>query len=157
MLTLPSYAVPIITRFFADYLGFWDHVQTKDHPDREFTEIQIHNHIRNCQDFLSYNADQTTQFKRRNAFRDSLKFLKEQAEHGVHQNSSGWTHWNRNLETKGDNKSVVKMRKLGLNVSRELGKTAKGGEAEVAATMLKVALDVAHTSVLTVCAQPLRI
>lgn len=148
---LSRFTIPIITRFFADYLGFWDRVKTKAQPARDFSEVQIHDHIRNCQDYLSYCADETTQWKRRLAFRDSLKFLKELAEHGVHQNSSGWTHWNRTLETTGDSASVVKMRKLGLNVSRELAKVLKGSDAEVAATMLKVALDVAHTSVLTVC------
>lgn len=45
---------------------------------------------------------------------------------------------------------MVKMRNFGAKVSGDLHTTLNGGEEEVAAVMLTIALDVAHKSVMTV-------
>lgn len=139
-----SYAIPIVTRFFVDFLGFWDNVKSVAHPERNFDENQIHTHIRNCQDYLAYHSDETTQWQRRVAFGESITFLKAQTEYGVKQNAGG-----RKPKTDSDKDYVVKIRQLGIDVSKELKKTFKT-QPEIAAVMLKAAMDVAQRSVLTV-------
>ncbi|TAQ84346.1 hypothetical protein B7494_g7332 [Chlorociboria aeruginascens] len=144
-----DYAIPIITRFFADFLGFWDKIKTPSFTDRKYNENQIYQHINNCQDYLAYNSDETTQFKRRLAFRDSISFLKEQAEYGVHMNAPGFLGRTRDLRTTGDEEYVVRLRQFGVQASRNLANELPGGEEEVAAMMLTIALDTTHKTVMT--------
>lgn len=56
----------------------------------------------------------------------------------------------RKLKSTGDADYVVNMRKFGIDISRTLSKKLKGNDDYVAATMLVIALDTAHKSVMTV-------
>jgi hypothetical protein len=61
---ISDYAIPVITRFIADWLGFWDRVKTVKYPNREFSENAIYELLYNCQDYQSWDADQTKVMKR---------------------------------------------------------------------------------------------
>lgn len=142
--------IPVITRFVVDFLGFWDTVKTPVHPDRKYNENQIYQHIHNCQNYLTYDSDETTLSKRRIAFKGSIAFLKTQAEHGAYQAQEGLFGWlSRKTETTGDQEYVVKLRDFGVKTSRALARKLANTE-EVAAMMLVVTLDAAHKSVMTV-------
>src|SRR5205809_7487183 len=77
-----SLAIPVVTRFVADFLGFSDHVKTETNPKGKFTENEIYEHITNCQVFLAYNTDETKLLKRRIASKNSMSFLYNLAENG---------------------------------------------------------------------------
>lgn len=146
-----SYAIPVITRFVADLLGFWDNVKTEQHKDRLYNENQIYQHIDNCQSYKVYESDETALWKRRVAFQKSIEFLKKQAEHGAEQARVGYfgRFTARGLKTAGDDDYVVRVREFGVKASRELA-AKMGGPNEAAAVMLAIVLDAAHKSVMTV-------
>ena len=85
--TCCSLAIPVITRFVADFLGFAYRIRTMKDDTREFSENKIYQHITNCQVFLAYNADETKMWKRRVAFKNSMKFLFDLAECGNVKNA----------------------------------------------------------------------
>ena len=149
--SMGSYTIPVITRFVADFLGFWDSVKTPANTQRKYNENQIYQHIHNCQAYLAYCSDETTIWKRRVAFKASIQFLKERSEYGVQQAQEGvfGTWFSRNLRTEGDQDYVVKLREFGVTAIRALIKRL-GNSEKVAAMMLAIVLDAAHKSVMTV-------
>src|SRR5436305_683297 len=75
ILTFYSLAVPVVTRFVADFLGFTHLIKSEKHPNRKYSEEDVYTHIQNCQSFLSYGSDETKTLKRRKAYKDSMEFL----------------------------------------------------------------------------------
>lgn len=147
-----SYAIPVVTRFVSDFLGFFDCIKTPAHTDRKYDENQIYQHIQSCQDYLAYDSDETTIWKRRMAFKNSVNFLKELSEYGATQTKGRLFGWfPRETQTGGDKGYVVAVRDFGVQVSKAMATRLENAE-EVAAMMLVVALDVAHKSVMTVSA-----
>ncbi|MCJ1465542.1 hypothetical protein MMC07_004160 [Pseudocyphellaria aurata] len=143
-----DYAIPVVTRFFVDFLGFWDCVQTPQHPNRQYNENEIYEHICNCQDYRSYNSDETTMWKRRLAFKKSIIFLREKAEYGARRARGFFGLIPRDNKTTGDRAYVVALRNFGVKVSKAFAKKLKNTD-EVAAMMLVIALEAVHKSVMT--------
>ncbi|MCJ1308958.1 hypothetical protein MMC25_002613 [Agyrium rufum] len=144
-----DYAIPIITRFVADLLGFWDCIKTPANLDRPYTENQIYQLIHDSQDYLAYNSDETTMWKRRDVFKKSLETLKEKAEYGVQRAQGGFFGlFVKPLQMEGDKDYVVKLREFGVEASKALLKSMSGTE-EVAAMMLVLSMEAAHKSVMT--------
>ena len=139
-----------MTRFVADLLGFGDLVKTKKYPNREYDENEIYQHINNVQKFLSYNSDETTTWKRRIAFRDSIKFLKEKAERGMARAQRGFFEFltGRSYGTADETKEVKKLREFATELSRCLKR--KRTNEEAAAMLLVATLEAAHKTILAV-------
>ena len=97
--TCCSLAIPIITRFVADFLGFGHCIRTMKDDKREFSENEIYQHITDYQVFLAYNADETKMWKWRVAFKNSMKFLFDLAESGNVENADRFpiTNWAMSL------------------------------------------------------------
>ena len=142
-------AVPVITCFFIDFLGFWNRVKTDAYPNREFSEDAIYKLMDDCQDYQSWDTDQTKGNKRRQTFQTSIKKLKEVAEYGVRRSSSGILWWRNAFRTYGagtEPRQVMQMRRLAVTATQTL--LSKGfSQAEVSAIMLAFALDSAHNLV----------
>lgn len=152
LIEITSYAIPTVTRFVADFLGFGDQIRTQlDQQDRKYSENQIYQHFTNCQDYLTYNSDETIAWKLRMAYRDSMKFLKRMTEQGVRDAQPGlFKFFERSYGTKDDNDQVKELRKFGTMVARALVKEKRMTTEEAAGIMLATALDATHKSILTV-------
>lgn len=145
-----SYAIPVVTRFTADFLGFGQTIKTAKLTSRLYDENQIYEHFNNCQDHLTFDSDETKAYRRRKAFQDSIKFLLDLTEKGVADARKSWFECCRSYHiARGDDESVKDIRKFGVVVAQQLTKTLKG-EKEAAAVMLAVALDAIHKSVVMV-------
>lgn len=159
-----SYAVPVVGRFVADFLGFGHRVKTEPSPHREYDENQIYEHFTNCQDYLTYDSDETRAFRRRKAFQKSIKLLTTLTEDGV--NNAAW-HVGELFRAKqyhrvnGDSHAVIALRKFGAQVANKLVDTldsrytkdpAEMGNQQqmAAAVMLASALDSTHKSIVMV-------
>jgi hypothetical protein len=140
-----DFAIPVVTRYVADFLGFGDKICTDatDQKDK-YTENEIYQHITNCQVFLSYNADETKWMKRRKAFRDSMKFLTELARRGsIWEASQSW--FMRSLCGKKDTNPMFE---LGVFVARQVLEYERD-QAKAAAILLIVCLDFAYNAVVS--------
>ena len=155
-LTHCSLAIPVITRYISEFLGFSDRVRTEEHGDG-FSENQIYQHITNCHVFLSYNADETKMLKRRKAFKTSMEFLYKLAESGTIKRANRWTltrgirgagRFFLNL-LRGRPKSANYMETLGVSVAESILVDEKD-TGRAAAILLLIALDSAFNSVLAV-------
>ncbi|KAK3938600.1 heme peroxidase-domain-containing protein [Diplogelasinospora grovesii] len=143
-------AIPVITRYVADFLGFGDQVKSDRNPRARYSENEIYQHITNCQIFLSYNADETKLLKRRQAFKSSMAFLYKLTQAGNIYDANRWslTRWTANglgylLGRSGKNP----MRDLGFRVARHvLDQEKDAGRA--AAILLLIGLDGAYNAVL---------
>ena len=148
-----DYAIPVITCFFADWLGFWDRVKTAEFPNREFSENAIYELLANCQDFQSWDADQTKGMKRQQLFRTSIQKLKQLTDYGVSRSADGLLYWRNLFRTYGSGKEykvspeVITMRKLAVKSIQILLRNGFSYD-EVASIMLTFALDSAHKLVL---------
>ena len=143
-----DYAIPVVTRFFADWLGFWDRVKTTDFPDREFSENAIYELLEHCQDYQSWDADQTKGMKRRQLFQASIQKLKALADYGVVKSSVGWFYWRNLFRTYGTGApESIAMRRLAVNSTQSLLRAGFSYD-EVASVQLQFALDSAHKLVL---------
>ncbi|KAF2669019.1 heme peroxidase [Microthyrium microscopicum] len=78
-----DFAIPLITRFFADFLGFWESIKTEQHLERPYDENDIYLHLSNCQRFSSQDSDPARLWKLRHAFKESLQFLIKLTKKGV--------------------------------------------------------------------------
>ncbi|KAI4268582.1 MAG: hypothetical protein LQ337_007756 [Flavoplaca oasis] len=146
-------AIPVITRCFADFLGFGDQVKNIDNPKAKYSENEIYQHITNCQMFLAYNADETKLLKRRIAFKKSMAFLLKLAEEGNIQEASRYT-LSRTLRSLFKRKPHSRS-DLALDFMRVLGRSVadtildeERDSGKAAAILLLTALDVAYISVL---------
>lgn len=147
----------MVTRFVADFLGFWNRVKTDltdEARGREYDENDIYKFIQDYQNYYTYNKDPTKGWERRMAFRKSIAKLKELAEEGVASMEKGVMEgfWGR---TYGDSEEmkrqpyVIEIRKMAIDMIRELV-SAGYNRDYVAAIMLVTALDSSYKVVLTV-------
>lgn len=148
-----DYAIPVITRFFADWLGFWDRVRTVEFPNREFSENAVYELLDNCQDYQSWDSDQTKGMKRRQLFKTSIQKLKALADYGVRKSSVGLFYWRNLFRTYGTGRELLNspevhgMRKLAVKSTQALLQKGYSYD-EVSSIMLRFALDSAHKLVL---------
>lgn len=143
-------AIPVITRFVADLIGFWEQVKTVEFHNRKYEENDIYFHIENCQNFETHDSDPTTTWRRRMAYQESIKVLKQLAEDGVHRSQHGWLEdvlHSRSYGTENDGEAVHSLRRVGVTLIQALLK--KLSTEEVAAFMLCTALDAAQQFVTT--------
>lgn len=153
-----DYAIPVVTRFLVDFLGNWDQVKTnQSNVDRPYTENQIYQHIDNCQNFQSWDSDETKVWQRRVAFKESMAFLQKFAEGGVAKSdytpyayAAGLRRWLKEdrSEQYQDQPYATKVRELAIQTVAAL-KSSGLSQKEIAAVMLSFALDIAHKIVLT--------
>lgn len=144
---LDSFAIPIITRYVGDFLGFSHQIRNPGNMKAKYSENEIYQHITNCQVFLSYNADETKLLKRRAAFRDSMKFLFELTKQGHIREANKFPLTQLVDSVFGPRKNT--MEKLGLRIAHEV--IHNEGEFEKSAAILMlIGLDTAYNSVLAV-------
>ncbi|KAI9723451.1 MAG: hypothetical protein M1828_004181 [Chrysothrix sp. TS-e1954] len=138
-------AIPVITRYVGDFLGFTDKIRIAPGSKATFSENHIYQHITNCQVFLSYNADETKMWKRRDAFKTSMQFLYELAESGnIKEASRWWPSWGGSGDASEPRNHI---KNLGKTVAKHiLSEDSDTGRA--AAKLLLIALDSAYNSVL---------
>lgn len=154
-LHLPSFAIPIVTRYVADFLGFGDRIRSDKFPNAPHSENEIYQHITNCQIFLSYNADGTKLLKRRKAFRLSMNFLFKLTKEANISEANRWTltRWARNslryIMSFGKQRADNPMAELGFKIARQVLEHEKD-TGRGTAMLLLVALDSAYNSVLAV-------
>ncbi|KAI8668499.1 hypothetical protein NCS55_00876100 [Fusarium keratoplasticum] len=147
-----DFAIPVVTRYVADFLGFGHLVQSDKNDKAPYSENEIYQHITNCQVFLSYNSDETKLLKRRKAFKDSMTFLLNLTKQGNICNAARWppTRWIRNglgfIVSCGKSGSNP-MEALGFKVAQEVLKNEKNA-GRAAAILLLTGLDSAYNSVL---------
>lgn len=151
--------MPVVTRFFVDFLGVWDQVKSTNYPNRQYTEAQIYEHLDNCQNYQSWDSDETKVWERRVRYQQSINFLKKLAEQGVAQSdysTYGMASWLRqSLQSIGhaaEKPFVTEIRKLAVHTIYQLRKWRAGSffsREEVAAVVLFLALEIAHKLVLT--------
>ncbi|KAI0152699.1 heme peroxidase [Xylariaceae sp. FL1272] len=144
-----DFAIPFIVRFVADVLGFWEKVKTPEFPDRDHDENEIYRHIVNCQNWRSWNADQTKMMQRREAFQKSSAKLKELAEFGVSRWTAGifnFYGYGRSYGSKGDGSKIHALRISAVRAIQAL--LAKFEPDVVAAIMLSNVLTMTNTAVI---------
>lgn len=144
---LISVAAPVVAQFVGDFLGFWDwkppekyqeakDQQAKDEPANYAT---VYQHLKNCQDYLTYNSDKLSVFPRRIEFRRSIDWLSDASIHGVNQVKGG----------ERNNTANTALQKFGNDMATALLKM-KLTVDEAAAIRLSIVLDAVHKSVLMV-------
>jgi hypothetical protein len=147
-----DYAIPIVTRFVADFLGFGHLLRSDTNSHAPYSENEVYQHINNCQVFLSYNADETKLLKRRKAFRDSMTFLLNLAEEGNIREAGKWrtTRWVQSffgtVASLGQDKPNF-MTALGYRVAGEVLQREKN-TSKAATILLLTGLDSAYNVVL---------
>jgi hypothetical protein len=132
-----------------DFLGVGYLVRSDTNPHAKYSENEIYRHITNCQQFWSYNVDETKLLKRRNDFIASMNFLFELTGKGSILEASRYTptRWLRGLF---DWKKHNAMEALGFRVAQNLYDQEQDlGRAT--AIFLFIALDTAYQNVLSVC------
>ncbi|KAM5363819.1 hypothetical protein ACJZ2D_011795 [Fusarium nematophilum] len=147
-----DFAIPVVTRYVADFLGFGHLVQSDTNSTAPYSENEIYQHITNCQVFMSYNTDETKLLKRRKAFKASMSFLLKLTEEGNIRSAARWTlsRWARNglayVASLGRRRTNP-MTALGFKVAQEvLGNERDTGKA--AAILLLSGLDSSYNTVL---------
>ncbi|ORY11777.1 heme peroxidase [Clohesyomyces aquaticus] len=146
-----DFVIPIVVRFVADWMGFWNRVKTPEHLDREFSENAIFQLIEDCQNYQAWDSDVTKGMKRRQAFQAAIHKLKELADDGVRRSSTGLLYWRnfwRSYGTSGDDEIVKKTRGLAVKTVQALN--ANGfSTAKVSALMFNFALGSIYKTDLT--------
>ncbi|CZS85760.1 unnamed protein product [Fusarium graminearum] len=147
-----DFAIPIVTRFVADFLGFGHLLRSDTNSHAPYSENEIYQHINNCQVFLSYNTDETKLLKRRKAFRDSMSFLLKLAQEGNICEAGKWrtTRWLQGffgaIASFGHDKPNF-MTALGYRVAGEVLQREKN-TTKAATILLLTGLDSAYNVVL---------
>ena len=134
--------MPVVGQFVTDFLGFWDWTDAENKPVKTDANI-VYGHLNNCQDYLTYNSDETTVFPRRIEFRDSIKWLSEGAVYGIKQVES-----KKRGKDKADN-ITSELQQFGTKMAQELLSQGLNRE-EAAAIRLSIALEAVHKSILMV-------
>ncbi|KAF7545463.1 hypothetical protein G7Z17_g9144 [Cylindrodendrum hubeiense] len=140
-----DFAIPVVTRYVADFLGFADSIRSESNPNGKYSENYIYQHITNCQTFLAYNVDETKFLKRREAFSKSMEFLFKLTEGGNILEANKWGITRSITSLWREDKSPVK--ELGFKVAEEILKT-ESDSGKAAAILLLIGLDNAYNSVL---------
>jgi hypothetical protein len=144
----------------ADFLGFGRDIKTEEHMDRKYDENQIYRHFTNCQDFLTFNPDETTTWKRRVNFTKSMQFLKETTERCVEAAQPGLfgsIFGGPSYGSAQDGETVKSLRKFGVNIAQYLVKEKCKTKEEAAAIMLFTAINATYKSILVVSFTAFRI
>ncbi|KAH8651167.1 heme peroxidase-domain-containing protein, partial [Xylariales sp. PMI_506] len=144
-----DFAIPVVTRYVAELLGFSDKIRTRLHPKGRHTEQEIYRHITNCQMFFAYNADETKMIKHRQEFTNSIKFLYDLTRHGHISRFGSWGEFFNNLWPFGKDPSPIK--RLGLQIAAAIKQREKKHDHAVA-IMLLIGLDSAYNSVVSFAA-----
>ncbi|KAL9064876.1 MAG: hypothetical protein Q9157_007672 [Trypethelium eluteriae] len=139
-----DFAIPVVTRYVADFLGFGHLLRTENNPGGSYSENEIYQHITNCQIFLSYNADETKLLKRCKAFKTSMSFLIDLTLHGNIAAAAQWGFTRALFGRKRDNP----MTNLGYTVAERV-LTYESDTGKAAAILLLVCLDSAYDSVVS--------
>lgn len=140
-----DFAIPVVTRYVADFLGFGHQIRTENNAGGLFSENEMYQHITNCQVFLSYNADEAKMLKRSQAFKKSMDFLIHLT---LHANIAAANQWDITRALFGKKLSNP-MTALGYNIAQKvLSYESDAGRA--AAILLLVCLDFAYDSVVSV-------
>lgn len=120
-----DFAIPVVTRFIADFFGFGDSLKNTTNTTNDYDENTVYRHFTNCQDYAGYDSDETKCLKRRQRFRDSIAFLTEQSKLGVLKSKPhlsekirGDLYW-----VTGENEIVVEVKKCGIRTARQLRST----------------------------------
>ena len=145
LLTVNSFAIPVTTRYVADFLGFGHLIRSEKNPTAPHSENEIYQHITNCQVFLSYNADETKLLKRRKAFKSSMEFLYNLTLDGNIYEASRSMISQQLFGRKRDNP----MTELGFQVAQHVLKHEQS-TTRAAAILVFVGLHTAYNSVLAV-------
>ena len=154
--------MPVLAQYITDFLDFWDWKDPKPEqdpkseqnlePEQESVHASVvYEHLSNCQDYLTYNSDETTVPSRRSAFRTSIKWLNDCAKYGIEQVKA------KGAQRGADKtKNVVsELRQLGTQMAQELLKGKLGGTRpmtveQAAAIRLSLAPEAVHKSILIV-------
>ncbi|KAF7536267.1 hypothetical protein G7054_g4653 [Neopestalotiopsis clavispora] len=140
-----DFAIPVVTRYIADFLGFADKLRQVPTEDKNtYSENEIYQHITNCQVFLSYNADETKWMQRRQAFKESMRKLID-----LTQNGTIWEadQWDITRAFFGKRKTNP-MHELGVFVAKQVLSYEKD-QRRAAAILLLVCLDFAYNAVVS--------
>lgn len=138
-----------------DVLAFGDHLKTPMAMECEHDENEIYQHFINCQDFLSFNSDETANWKSRAKLKKSMEFLKgiteqgdEQAQHSFLEKFFG--HVVRAFRTTSTNECMKQSRAFSAGVAQSLVTEKGKTQSENAAIMLMAAVEVTNKSILMV-------
>lgn len=140
-------AIPVITRYVADLLGFTHRLRTEKNTKGEFSENEIYQHITNCQTFLAYGVDETKMLSRRAAFKTSMQFLFDLTESGNIRAASQFSFSSLFSWNGTDESPEAKMKSFGMRIAKSVLEQDKSA-GRATATLLLVALDGAYNSVL---------
>ncbi|KAK1777626.1 heme peroxidase-domain-containing protein [Copromyces sp. CBS 386.78] len=149
-----DFAIPVVTRYVADFLGFGHLVKSENNLDARYSEDEIYQHITNCHVYFSYNADETKLPKRRKVFKDSMKFLYELTLDEGNVAEANKFRLTRALQSvaswfwKSAAGDKNPMSELGFKVSEQVLQEQKGDAGRAAAILLLTALDSSYNSVL---------
>ncbi|KAJ4243864.1 hypothetical protein NW762_014745 [Fusarium torreyae] len=147
-----DFAIPIVTRYVADFLGFGHLLQSDANSQAPYSENEVYQHINNCQVFLSYNTDETKLLKRRKDFQNSINFLLRLTEEGNIREAGRWRttrlvrHIFGSIASLGRDKPNY-MTALGFRVAGEILKKENNTD-KAAAIFLLTGLDSAYNVVL---------
>ncbi|KAI1329875.1 heme peroxidase-domain-containing protein [Xylariaceae sp. FL0255] len=140
-------AIPVVTRYVADFLGFEHKIRSPEHPHGQYSENEIYQHITNCQTFVAYNVDETKMIRRHKDFKASMTFLYELTRNG---HISQYTAWGRFMSAMGAlwpfGKKPNAMKQLGLEVARDI-LISETNHDRAAAMLLLSGLDSAYHAV----------
>ncbi|KAG8883953.1 hypothetical protein FRB98_002734 [Tulasnella sp. 332] len=131
-------AVPVITRFIADLLGFGDLLQTEVNPKGKYSENEVYKHITNVHMFTSFIADETKMLHYRKSFVESLQFLYSLTKPAVCY-ANAWIPKPVWLRNRGLKPHVAHIRNFGFELARATYREKKSIE-EATATLLVTAL-----------------
>lgn len=149
-----DFAIPVVTRYVADFLGFGHLVKSEKNLHAKYSENEIYQHITNCHLYFSYNADETKLPKRRKVFKDSMHFLFDLTLNEGNVAEANKFRLTRAIQSVGSwfSKSAAgdknPMSELGFKVSEQVLQQQKGDTGRVAAILLLIALDSSYNSVL---------
>ena len=132
-------AIPVITRYVADLLGFAHRLRGEKNTKGEFSENEINQHTTNCQTFLAYGVDETKLLSRRAAFKKSTQFIRAASRFSLS------SYFSNDM----DGSPEKKMKSFGMKIAKSVLEQDKGA-GRAAATLLLVALDGAYNSILAV-------
>jgi len=141
-----DFAVPVIVRCAADFLGFGHLIKSNTNQSAPYSENDIYQHITHCQVYLSYNADETKMVKRRKAFKDSMRFLYNLTLEGNVAAADKFFLTRKLGELFSKDRSP--MEQLGFEIAQDILKNEGGDASRAAAILLLVGLDNAYNTIL---------
>lgn len=139
-----DFAIPVVTRYVAEFLGFGHLVESQTNPNAKYSENEIYRHITNCQLYLSYNSDETKMLQRRKAFQQSMTFLYNLTRAGKIHEANQWALTRFLLWPFSAKTNAVS--ELGFDIARRILEQDNAGVAT--AKLLIIALDSAYNNVL---------